>query len=131
MGVLSTGFRSYFVDATVEIRPQEGAGRLIQHIIFILIQVYVGFHKLAGFHSEVLSYAANVYVRKDWTYGLTAIRTGKAIHLFKDLIIQILYGFIQLLEFTFPELPEKFICLRTTSSSFLQILFVGLIQVFI
>ncbi len=95
MWVFPAGARAGFVDGAVVVRAKERAGRYVQHIISIIVEVEVVINKAAGFYTQVSCQAVYVDVPEDRTGRFTAVGAIQTVDFLKDFFVEIVKALVQ------------------------------------
>ncbi len=104
--VLGAGLGAVLVNGAVVVAAEEGAGRLVEHVVAFLVQVEVLAHKFGRAHFQMAGDALNIAVAEYGTGRFATIGALQAVGLFKHLIMQLGNGGIQLPGRLFLELLE-------------------------
>jgi len=96
VGVFGAGLRAVLVNGAVVVAAEEGAGRLVEDVVALLIHMEVLAHEFRRAHFEVTGDALNIAVAEYGAGRLAAVSALQAVCLFEDLVVQLGNGGIQL-----------------------------------
>jgi len=95
MGIFAAGTGAGGVDGAVIVSTQKGAGRAVEHVIAVGVQVEEFRHKIGWPLAAVLGEPVNIDVAKDGAGRFTAIGALQTVHLGEGGGVQVGHGGIQ------------------------------------